>query len=131
MKLMLTLFLLLITSTTAYAQRSQVEDFYVNIWCDEQQGVQEVRTSRNTRIDCLTEEFAVEVDFDTKWAEGLGQALHYAAETGLRPAVLLIIQNHNGRDRSAYLDRLQSTIDFHRMDVTVFVIETKNHELRD
>ena len=94
-------------------------------------GVEEVRTKRNTRVDCLLNDFAVEVDFDTKWAEGLGQALHYGVEFNRPAAVLLIIQNHNGSDRSAYVERLQTTIDGAGLDVTVFTIETNDYDLRD
>lgn len=48
-----------------------------------------------TRVDCLTENYAVEFDFAPKWAEGLGQALHYSDLTGKRPAVVLIIEHPN------------------------------------
>jgi hypothetical protein len=120
-----------LSATHALAQNAQKEDFYANIWCAEQNGLGEVKTAQNTRIDCLTEEYAVEVDFDTKWAEGLGQALHYSAESGKKAAVLIIVQNHNQKDRTAYLNRLQSTIAHHQLDVTVFTIETKDYALRD
>jgi len=44
----------------------------------------------NGRIDLLTEDFAIEVDFIQKWHEGIGQALHYASATGKRPALALV-----------------------------------------
>jgi hypothetical protein len=122
--------LLMLAATTAAAGNSQREDYYSSIWCTERGGQEEVRTSRNTRVDCLLDDYAVEVDFDTKWAEGLGQALHYGVEFDRQPAVLLIIQNHNGQDRSAYIDRLQSTIDGAGLNVTVFTIETRDYPLR-
>ena len=117
-------------ATPSYSQSSQLESFYADIWCNAHNGMLEVATKKNTRIDCLTDKYAVEADFDEKWAEGLGQSLHYSAESGKRAAVLLIIQNHNGKDRHRYVDRLRSTIDKNRLDVTVFFIETKDYELR-
>lgn len=45
----------------------------------------------NGRIDVVTEDFAMEVDFIQKWHEGIGQALHYASATGKRPSLALIV----------------------------------------
>lgn len=42
------------------------------------------------RADVLTESYAVEVDFLSKWKEGLGQALHYGDVTDLVPVLALI-----------------------------------------
>ena len=123
--------ILLATTASADERRPQTESFYATQWCEQMNGVEEVRTKRNTRVDCLLNDFAVEVDFDTKWAEGLGQALHYGVEFNRPAAVLLIIQNHNGSDRSAYVERLQTTIDGAGLDVTVFTIETNDYDLRD
>lgn len=114
----------------ACAADAQKEEFYVNAWCSEMGGQQEVRTSMNTRVDCLLDEYAVEVDFDTKWAEGLGQALHYSVMFDRPGAVLLILKNHDGQDRSNYVERLNATIAGAGLDITVFIIETKDYELR-
>jgi hypothetical protein len=115
----------------ALAQRAQVEDYYSEIWCTENGGTQEVYTDAGTRADCVFNDLVVEVDFDTKWAEGLGQALHYSVEFDRPGAVLLIVQNHNGDDRQRYIDRLQSTIDSLCLRIRIFVIETADYPLRD
>lgn len=48
------------------------------------------------RVDCVTDNFAVEVDFAPKaWAEGIGQALHYGFATGKQPAVLVILETES------------------------------------
>jgi len=129
-KTAITALTLTLTATTAFAGKAQKEDFYSNIWCAQQGGIEEVKTSMGTRADCVLDNYAVEVDFDTKWAEGLGQALHYSVEFDRPAAVLLILKNHNGKDRSRYINRLQSTIDGLGLDVTIFTIETKDYELR-
>jgi len=43
------------------------------------------------RVDLLTGEFAIEVDRLSKFHEGIGQALHYAEETGKKPGLALFI----------------------------------------
>ena len=53
----------------------------------------EVRLADRTRVDILTEDYAIEVDFATKWAEAIGQALHYARMTGRKPGVIIIIRD--------------------------------------
>ena len=51
----------------------------------------EVVMNDGTRCDILTATHAIEVDFAKKWAEAIGQSLHYALHTGKRPAVALIV----------------------------------------
>lgn len=65
----------------------------------------EYRLDDGTRVDCLTDEFAIEFDFALKWAESVGQALYYSLKTGKQPGVVLIMEN-DGDDR--YFDRLNA-----------------------
>lgn len=69
------------------------EKYYQDIWCKEQKGITEYKLIDNTRIDCLTKTQAVEFDFASKWAEAVGQSLHYARMTQKQPAIALIIEN--------------------------------------
>ena len=124
------LILVLVAAAAVAEPRPQRESYYSELWCSVRNGQQEVTTPLGTRIDCLLEHYAVEADFDAKWAEGLGQALHYSAMTGKRAAVLLILQNHDGSDRSRYVERLATTIVVLSLDVEIFFIETKNYKLR-
>lgn len=55
------------------------------------QAAVEVRLWDDTRVDLLSDEFAIEVDWAPKWAESIGQALYYAELTGKKPAVLLLV----------------------------------------
>lgn len=77
--------------------QAQSEADYRDRWCDEHDGQAEVVLYDRTRVDCLTETFAVEVDWAPKWAESIGQALLYAEITGRDPAVLLIVGDGDGR----------------------------------
>ena len=70
-------------------------------------------------MDCLTEEYAVEVEFDYNWKESIGQSLHYAEATNKKPAVLIIKRAKSKKD---YLLELNKTIDKFNLPITIFVI---------
>ena len=53
-------------------------------------GQAEVTMPDNTRADCITDEHAYEADYGHKWAEAIGQSLHYAHMTGLQPGIIII-----------------------------------------
>ncbi|HEA68639.1 MAG TPA: hypothetical protein ENI07_17710 [Desulfobacterales bacterium] len=86
------------------AQKKHPERWYQDKWCAEKQGVVEYVLPDRTRVDCLTDEYAVEVDFASasKWYESITQALHYAMLTGRQAAILLIVEKP--RDRK-YVNR--------------------------
>lgn len=65
----------------------------------------EYKLKDRTRVDCLTEQYAVEVDFAKKWAECIGQALYYGERTKKYPACVLIMEN--GEKDIKYLRRLR------------------------
>ena len=44
-----------------------------------------------TRIDILTDDFAIEVDFVKKFYEAIGQAVHYT-QSGRKPLIWLIVR---------------------------------------
>ena len=71
-----------------------------------------------TRVDCLTDEYAVEVEFAKKWAEAVGQSLFYAKMTGKKPGIALIMEE----DKDArFLKRLKTAL--RGMNVTVWQVE--------
>lgn len=53
----------------------------------------EVRLRDGTRCDIVTATHAIEADFSPKWAEAVGQSLHYAEITGKKPGVLVLIRD--------------------------------------
>jgi hypothetical protein len=81
------------------------EKDYVAVWCAREGGVTEVVLADKTRVDCLLPEYAVEFDYAKKWAESIGQALHYGSMTGRKPAVVLIIKDIKKETR--YIKRLE------------------------
>lgn len=44
-----------------------------------------------SRCDLISEIEAIEVDWARKWPEAVGQSLLYSIQTGLRPAIILLI----------------------------------------
>lgn len=90
------------------------EKYYQERWCADHAGTLEYRLDDATRVDCLTGEHAVEVDFAPKWAEAVGQSLYYAERTGKKPGVLLIME-HSGDER--YLNRLLKLSERYKISV--------------
>lgn len=83
---------LLLAFTPAFAEEKKHEVDYSAAWCEEHGGVAEFKLFDNARIDCLTDNLAVEHD----WAKGakpyecVGQALYYGAVSGRVPVCVLI-----------------------------------------
>ena len=94
------------------------EAYYQEILCRDLNGEMEYRLEDRTRVDCLTQKYAIEVDFAKKWAESIGQSLYYAEMTGKEPAVGLIIDSD--RDQR-YLRRLRRMADVYH--IKIFIIE--------
>ena len=93
------------------------EKDYVNQYC---KGITEYTLPDKTRIDCLTDEYAIEFDYAKKWAESVGQSLYYAKKTGKKPAVAIILSKESDKK---YIQRIQD-ID---KGITVFEIYTPNY----
>lgn len=99
------LLLLVLTALAGCAHGPLHEKDYQRWWCEKNGGALEYRLPDGTRVDCLTKEYAVEVEYAAKWAESIGQALYYAQSTGRKPAVLVIVL-YKGDER--FLKRLRS-----------------------
>ena len=54
---------------------------------------------RYGRVDLLSDEYAIEVDRLEKFHEAIGQALHYAKETGKKPAIAIFIVDREPGDK--------------------------------
>lgn len=113
------LFIIPIAITDEIKKAAPKEHDYQLEWCANAGGVAEVQLKDRTRVDCLTSEYAIEVDFARKWAEAPFQALHYARLTGLKPGVVLICRK--AKDKR-YLKRLMGNLEFWKIDIKVWVI---------
>ena len=88
-------------------------------WCSSNSGVIEYRTKYGTYVDCLTEEYAIEVEFDYNWKESIGQTLHYAEATNKKPGILIIKRSKSKKD---YLEELNKTIESFNLPIDVFIV---------
>jgi len=84
--------IIVVFACMANTKKVHYEKWYQERWCRANGGRAEVVFEDQTRCDCLTETHAVEMDFGKKWAESIGQALHYSIQTGKRPGVVLILE---------------------------------------
>lgn len=93
----------------------------INIdWCSNIGGENEFRTKDGTYVDCLTEKYAIETEFDFKWKEGIGQALHYAESTNKKAAILFI---KRAKSRKDYYNEMMRVIDKYNLPITVFIVD--------
>ena len=104
------LVIMFISQTNTYAK--MYEKDYVNMYCN---GQIEYVLPDKTRVDCLTDEYAIEFDYAKKWAESIGQSLYYSKMTNKKPAVAIIVKKESDKK---YINRI-FTAD---PDITVFII---------
>jgi len=102
----------------AYALK---EADYVNLTCT---GQIEHRLEDNTRVDCLTDEYAIEYDWAKKWAESIGQSLYYAKMTGKKPAVAIIVKSESDEK---YIKRIETV----SKDIKIFTINANEYETNE
>ncbi len=107
------------------AKRRHPENFYQKHWCEKVGGIIEYRLKDRTRVDCLTSQYAIEFDFGSKWAEALGQALHYSLMTGKEPGIVLILENKKDRK---YWRRLNKIIQRYGLKIKVWSIGVSGEE---
>ncbi len=93
------------------------ERYYQIKMCNKLKGKIEYRLPDKTRVDCLTDEYAIEVDWAKKWAEGIGQTLYYASITNKKPAVALIVAE--GEER--FVKRLTTVAN--EFDIKVIILD--------
>ncbi len=111
---------------TANAKRLHHEKWYQTKHCEQLEGVVEHRLPDKTRVDCLTDQVAIEHDFASKWAEAVGQAIYYGKMTARHPGVALILENPE-KD-AKYLGRLLLALeDTAGIEVWVIVPEGKDN----
>jgi len=119
------LFSLLLLATFTQAKHLHKEKDYQKYFCKILGGVTEYRLKDKTRVDCLLDDYAIEVDFAQKWAESIGQSLYYASQTSRKAAVLLIMED-NIKDQK-YLRRLEDVSQEHKIDIWTI---NKDFEIR-
>lgn len=119
-------FVLVLLTNIIEAKHLRKEKVYQKYFCQQLGGIIEYRLKDKTRVDCLLDDYAIEVDFAQKWAESIGQSLYYASETSRKAAVLLIMEDE--KKDLKYLRRLKSVSQFHNIDIWII---NKDFEIRE
>ena len=89
------------------------EAYYSEKFCNEMSGQSEYILKDLSRVDCLTDTHAFEVD----WADGMkvyeaiGQSLYYSSETGKLPGILLLIRKENSEKHIRKVQRVIETFE--------------------
>jgi len=109
--------MLILFSVSAFSQTKEKEKYYQEAFADMVEGKTEVTLNDRTRVDVMTDTHVFEVDFAEKWAESIGQSLHYAGMTGKQAAVLLVMK---GYEDERFLDRLMGVAAKHGIEVWVW-----------
>ena len=116
------IFVLCCVMSDTYAKS---EAHYQNIYCEKVGGETEVVLYDRSRVDCLTDEYAIEFDFakSTKVMEGLSQSLHYSLMTG-KAAKLVVIIEKTSQIKHYY--RVLNVIKHYKLPVALeYVTESK------
>ena len=107
-----------------YVKHKHSEASYQRAWCSLHNGIEEYENKDKTRVDCLTSTHAIEFDFANKWAESIGQALHYQRMTGKRAKVVLILEKP--KQQMVYYWRVFELGKLHNFDVEYVTPEILN-----
>lgn len=118
-KLLFTIWLIMALLPIAHAAHKHPEAYYQDKWCSVNKGQTEYRLEDMTRVDCLTDTHAIEFDFAKKWAESIGQSLHYARMTGKKAGIVLIIEKDKDM---VYYNRIKPLCD--ELGITLWKYES-------
>ncbi|MBR2430015.1 hypothetical protein IKB17_00945 [bacterium] len=109
-----------------YVYHKHNESSYQHAYCSAVGGIEEYINSDKTRVDCLTDEYAIEFDFANKWHESIGQALHYGIMTSKKPKVILILDGKKVKEQLVYYYRVKKIGDNYSIAIEYVTDEILN-----
>ncbi len=118
-------FLLLITlisyslPISTFAKPKRSIKYYQKLWCKKYQGRKSERLNDGTRCDCQTSEYVFKIDYSFNWKKSIGQALHYALQSGKRAGIVLVLEKERER---VYLRQLEMLVDYFQLPLDVWSI---------
>ncbi len=98
--------------------RDNTEKHYQEIIAKQLSAQMEVQLPDRTRIDILTKTHAIEIDFADKWAEGIGQSLHYSVMTDLDAGLVLIVEKDSD---NRYVERVKTLLRKKSLRIKLYV----------
>ena len=96
------------------------EKYYSEMYCEELSGKVNYTLEDKSKVDCLTDTHAYEVD----WADGMkvyeaiGQSLYYASQTNKKPGIILLIRKNNSEK---HIRKVKEVIDFFELDINLII----------
>lgn len=96
------------------------ESDYRDFICTKLGGKTEHVLDDGSRVDCLTEANAIEVDWAKKWSEAIGQALYYSSKTGKQAGIVLIISDPGER---RHLEKIKQVALSKNLDIKLWTIQ--------
>ena len=106
------------------------EEYYSKKFCNEMSGQNEYVLEDLSRVDCLTDTHAYEVD----WADGMkiyesiGQALYYSSQTGKLPGILLLIRKENSEK---HIRKVREVIKFFELPIELKILDLTIEEISE
>ena len=107
------------------SQALEKEKYYSDKFCEEISGQADYTLQDKSRVDCLTETHAFEVD----WADGMkvyeaiGQSLYYASQTGKKPGILLLIRKDNSEK---HIRKIKEVIIYFDLDIELIIKDVRS-----
>ena len=96
------------------------EKYYSEMYCEELSGKVNYTLEDKSKVDCLTDTHAYEVD----WADGMkvyeaiGQSLYYASQTNKKPGIILLIRKNNSEK---HIRKVKEVINFFELDINLII----------
>ena len=96
------------------------EKYYSEMYCEELSGKINYTLADKSKVDCLTDTHAYEVD----WADGMkvyeaiGQSLYYASQTNKKPGIILLIRKNNSEK---HIRKVKEVINFFELDINLII----------
>ncbi len=100
-----------------YKNHFHNEKSFQHAHCSSIYGIEEYELKDKTRVDCITDEYAIEYDFINKKYEGIGQALYYGFMTGKKPKLVLILDKNQIDRQIPYCDRINKMARVYNFEV--------------
>ena len=101
------------------------EKYYSEMYCKELSGKVNHNLADKSKVDCLTDTHAYEVD----WADGMkvyeaiGQSLYYASQTNKKPGILLLIKKDSSEK---HIRKIKEIINYFNLDVELIIKDVRS-----
>ena len=105
--------------TKTIPSKKYLEADYRDFACKKLEGKIEYVLDDGSRVDCLTDQYAIEFDFAKKWAEAIGQSLYYAEKTGKQPGIILIIPTEKDM---RHMEKIKKVIGAKKLNIKLWSI---------